>query len=216
VTKQSQIALVNGEALTEHDVYDAVDNVIVELYKTGDIGKATQVLNVLDRIGNISSHAKAKLLYGMSMWWQETKQEDSFLDYIESMSNQNKATVVGRYINVQQQIEEGYIPKELSERPMRDLIPIANAIAQGYELDAKTTKRLLTASSSEIGAILRTVKGKAPRKSSMRIYLERDGSLNVWKDNKKSFVGYLDVKSEDSLVMKAIERILTATGVQRK
>jgi hypothetical protein len=66
-----------------------------------------------------------------------------------------------------------------------------------------------------ISEIIRGIKGKAPRKSSMRIYMERDGTLNAWKGDAKMFVGYLDIASDFELVKKAIERILSI-GILRK
>jgi hypothetical protein len=40
--------------------------------------------------------------------------------------------------------------------------------------------------------------------------------LNVWKDDKKHFIGYLEINSEDEVVKKAIQRIIDNAGVQEK
>ncbi len=116
MTQSQQLALLNGNSITEFDFYDAVDNVLDELRTNSDIEQATFVLNKLDVLGDISAKAKARLLYGMNLWWIDTHQEDTFTDYIESISTENKATVVERYIRVEQAINEGHIPVQLAEQ----------------------------------------------------------------------------------------------------
>lgn len=220
MTKSSQLALINGDALTEQDVYSAIDIVLVNLNETGDISEATNVLTTLNRIGNVAGHAKAKLLYGMYQWWQENGNGKSFEDYIASKSvDAPESVTIDRYITVQEKIESGEIPDAIAVRPMRDLVPIAKALAQGYEIKEKNWDRLIKATSnSEISDILRSVKGKSPRKSSLQIQYARDGSLYAWKNNKRTFIGYLDKEayetSEDA--KKAIDRILDSAGVIRK
>jgi hypothetical protein len=220
MTKSSQLALINGDALTEQDVYSAIDTVISNLYDTGDMNEATKVLTTLNRIGNVAGHAKAKLLYGMHQWWQENGEGKSFEDYIASKSvDAPESVTIDRYITVQEKIESGEIPASIAMRPMRDLIPIAKTIAQGFEIGERNWIRLIKATSnSEISDILRSVKGKAPRKSSLQISWERKGDLVVWKNNKRTFIGFLDkdvyLASEDG--RKAIDRILDTAGVIRK
>jgi hypothetical protein len=215
-----QLMIINENAFTENDVYQAVDTVIEKLYRTGDLSEATQALNVLDQIGEISAHAKARLLYGMSRWWLETEHPDNFFDYIESMTSRNRRVVVERYVLVQECIEQGKIPELLTELPMRDLIPIANAVSQGYEISDKAAKKILIASSSnEIGAIIRDVKNKPPRKSARTIKLKRDSSLYTYNGTGRGkFLGWLDMETyeKDIDVKEAINRILKAVGIIRE
>lgn len=214
--KDVQIALVNGAALTERDMFSAVDGVVAELNQTGNIQKATQVVSILDRIDNVTGHAKAKLLHGMSAWYKTNKPQDDFGDYIESTTSTKRVTVE-RYVNVWEQIEQERIPKNIQERPMRDLVPIANMLAQGFEPSkAEWGKINLAANPSELSEVIRAVKGKKPRKSGMTIQLERDGSLYAFKDNKRVYVGYLDLTEWDELKLKAIERILDGAQIIRK
>lgn len=217
MTKETQLALVNGSALTESDVMSAIDGVIVQLHQTGSLQEATKVLNILDQIDNVTGHAKAKLLWGMEIWWRRNK-EDDFGDYVESTSGTKRVTVL-RYLNVQECIEQEYIPKSIQSHPMRDLIPIANMLSQGYEPSKKQWDEIhLASNNSEILEVIREIKGKKPRKSGLKIYLEKDGSLNVWKNNKKTYVGFLDLEEAkiNPDVEKAIERLVNGAQIIRR
>ena len=215
----SQLALVNGSALTKRDVFDAVDSVIVQLNQTGDLDKAVGVIDILNDIDTVTGKAKAKLLWGMEIWFRQNRPTEDFADHILSTTKiQNRKTVL-EYVNMWQQVEDEYIPKKIQERPMRDLVPIANMLAQGYEPSKKQWDEInLSTSSSELGDIIRKVKGKKARKSGMTIEMARDGSLYVWKNNKRSYVGFLDIKEtdNDANVAKAIERIIIGAQIIRK
>lgn len=218
MTKSSQLALVNGDALTEQDVLSAVDMVIQDLNETGNINKATDVLNTLDKIENTSGRAKAKLLYGMYKWWLENNDKKSFNDFIESRTSLKPVTV-DRYITVEDCIETGEIPEDVAVRPMRELVPIAKTLSHGHSIDKKQWERIIKATGpSEIRDILRNIKNKPPRKSSLQIYMDRDGSLYAWKDNKKVFIGWLDMEAyaSNENAHKAIDRIVDNSGVVKK
>lgn len=218
MTTSSQLAFVEGKVFTEEDVISAVDMVIADLQQSGDINKATDVLNTLDKIEDVSGHAKARLLYGMYKWWLENNDKKSFNDFIESRTTLKPVTV-DRYITVEDCIESGEIPEYVAVRPMRELVPIAKTLSHGHPIEPKQWDRIAKATGpSEIGDILRGIKNKPPRKSSLQIYMKRDGTLEAWKDNKKHFLGWLDMEAyttnEDA--HKAIDRILDSSGVIRR
>lgn len=216
MSKNVQLALVNNEALTEQDMFYAIDGVVQELNQTGDIRKATQVVSILDRIDNVTGKVKAKLLHGMNRWYLLNKPQDDFGDYIESTTPTKRITVE-RYVNVWEQIEQERIPKKIQARPMRDLIPVANMLAQGFEPSKSEWNTIdLASNSSELLDAIREIKGKKPRKSGMTIQMERDGSLYAYKDSKRVYVGFLDLKEQDELLLKAIERILDGAQIIRR
>lgn len=215
--KDTQLALINGQALTHWDVMDAIDVVIEELKETGDISSADRVLQILNNIENTSGLAKAKLLHGYYSWWEATKQDelrdDNFWDYIE-VTDQQKKTYAKRLITVWQFQDE--LPKELRERPVKDQIPVCQALRQEYEFGKADWDDIIKASTNgEILDIVRRVKGKPARKSSMQLKLARDGTINAWVNNKKHFVGFLNIKDAktDTVIATAIERILNNTGM---
>lgn len=220
MTKETQLALVDGSALTEKDVMSSIDTVLQRLYETGNLTNAVKVVNIMDKIGEVSGKAKAKLLWGISQWWTETgqaeKRNDTFLDYMESETG-SKSVTVGRYVNVWKYIENEDIPADVRERPMRDLIPIANALSQGHDFSKENWKKLARASnSSDVLDIIRTIKGKSPRKNGLQIVLGRDGSLNAYKDDQKYYIGFLEVGDDNEIVQKVISRIVDGAGVTRK
>lgn len=210
---------ISGQAITEQDALNAIDVAIKALRDSNDISTIDLAERTLFGLQRISGKALAKLLYEKKSWWNETNQTSirqcTFEDYEKSQHGLS-SVLIDRYTVVWEKMQE--FPIQLQERPIRDLIPIAKAVEQGYEIsESQWNKLIKAASNSEVLHILREeVKGKTPRKSSMRILMERDGTLNVWKGSKKSFVGYVDVNSKDDLVQKAISRLLSGAGVLKK
>lgn len=210
-----QLALVDGTALTRQNVLSSIDEEIERLYKTGDVNRAAHVLNSLDSIDNVTGQAKAKFLFGMQSWYSANKPTENFGDYVESISD-TKAVTVKRYTTVWKYVEDCTIPKEIAERPMRDLVPIASTLSQGYEIGKAEWRTIsLCASNSELLNVLRKIRGKKERKSARVIKLSRDGSLNGWKDNKKYFIGFLNIKEAetDGVLAEFIEKIKISSGV---
>lgn len=216
MSKETQLAVVNGSALTEKDVMSAIQNVLIRLHKSNDVQESVNVINTLDRIGNVAGHAKAYLLWGMNEWWKTNKPNESLGDHVES-TTPTKSITVSRYVNVWQQIEDEKIPKVIQSRPMRELVPIASMLSQGYEPTKEQWKKI-ELSDNDLGSVLSEIKGTKPRKSGLKIYLEKDGSLNVWKNNKKTYLGFLDVEEAQTNpdLAKAIERIVSSAQIIRR
>lgn len=217
MTQASQLALINGDALTERDVMDAIDAVLVELNQTDNIEQADKVLQILNRIEDVSGIAKAKLLWGFYEWWNKTKQDevrdDNFWDYIE-VTDKQKKTYAKRLITVWNYQDD--LPKQFRTRSVKDQIPVCQALRQDYRFGKSDWDDLIKASTNgEILDIVRRVKGKPARKSSMQIKLERDGTLNLWKNNKRKFVGFLNIKEakNDPDIQAAIDRIVGNSGI---
>lgn len=215
--KDSQLALINGSALTEQDVMSAIDTVLEELNNTDNVEVADRTLKILNRIENTSGLAKAKLLYGFHEWWKLTEQEfqrdDTFWDYIE-VQDQQKKTYAKRLITVWEY--QDTLPAKFKTRPVKDQIPVCQALRQEYEFGKTDWDDLVKAATNgEILDIVRRVKGKPARKSSMQLKMERDGTINCWMGNKKHFVGFLNLKEAktDEVISKAIERIVGNSGI---
>jgi hypothetical protein len=220
MNRDTQLAFVNGEAITERGVFDTIDTVLSELYQTGNTDQVFGAITTMDKIGRVSGLAKAKLLWGTKQWWEQTNQTetrgDEFVDAVEAETGTTPITV-RRYVTTWGYIEDCVIPKEVQGRRMDDLIKIASTLEQGYEFTRDNWKALQkAANSSEVGEILRTVKGKPPRKSGKQIVLERDGSLAVIKQGKRYSVGYLDVSSDEEVVQQVIRLIVNALQIQEK
>ena len=209
---------INNQPLSKQDFFGAIDSEIVHLHDTGDINRVMKVLNGLDAVEGITGHAKAKLLFASSEWFKQNKPDENFSDHVESTTNLKKITV-DRYILVWKYVEDLTIPKNVSERAMRDLVPIAKTISQGYGISKEQWKKIdLCSNDGELRDILREIKNKPPRKSGNLIYWEKDGSLNSWKDNKKVFLGWLDREQylSNEQAKNSIDRLLDGAGVIRR
>lgn len=213
----TQLMVVNGTGLTERDMFSAIDGVLEDLNRNGNINQAIRVLNVLDGVDNVTGRAKSKLLWGMNEWNKKNQPTKDFINDVLSSSALKSRQKALEYINVWEQIEQECIPKKIQSRPMRELIPIGNMLAQGYEPSkSEWTKIDLASNDSDLREIIREIKGKPPRKSGQTIELDRDGSLYTWKANKRAYVGFLDLESKDETVFKAIERIISGASIIRK
>jgi hypothetical protein len=206
---------ISGKAITEEDALGAVDTVLKHLHDLGDMTNVDTAIDTLLGIQRFSGKALAKLLHGSLDWWKESKHQGSFNDYMESRHGL-KGVVIDRYITVWDCVSTKQIPENIAVRPMRELIPIAKAISQGNEISQSGWNKLMKANGlSEIGSIIRKIKNKPPRKGSAQIYWERDGSITVWKNNKRKHCGWLDKEAfeTDEVVRAAINRILDNAGV---
>lgn len=206
---------INNQPLSKKDFFSAIDEEILALHDTGDINRTMKVLNGLDAVEGITGHAKAKLLWASSEWFKQNKQDENFSDHVASTTSLKKVTV-DRYVLVWRYVEECIIPKEIAEQPMRNLVPIAKTISQGYEISKEQWRKIdLCASDGELRDVLRKIKGKAERKSANVLKLSRDGSLYLWKNNVKKFIGFLNVKDAetDKDIAEEIEKIKISRGV---
>lgn len=207
------IAVIDGQVLSKKNFMDAVDQEIIHLHDTGDIAQVINVLNGLSAIEDVSGHAKAKLLFASSEWYKQHVPDESFSDHVESTTTLKKVTV-NRYITVWRYVDDLTIPKEIAERPMRDLVPIAMTLSQGYDISKEQWRKIkLVTNDGELRDVLRKIKGKAERKSAKVLKLSRDGSLYLWKNNERKFVGFLEVTSEDKDVLETIEKIKISNGI---
>lgn len=211
------IAIIDGQVLSRKNFMDAIDQEIIHLHDTGNINQVMNVLNGLNAIEEISGHAKAKLLYAANEWYKINRPNNDFGDHVESTTTTKRVTVL-RYVNVWKQIEQENIPKHIQDRPMRELVPIANMISQGF-VPSKTEwdKIDLCSNQHELGEVISKIKGTKRRKTARKIVMERDGSINLWKEDKKKYLGFLDVEEAlmDEDVAKAIEYILDGRITKR-
>ena len=221
MAKDITLLNVDGKILTRQSLLNKLDDVIVSLHQSGSDKEIKSAFTAMEEVNKVSGLAKAKLLYGWGNWYTETgqaeKRNDEFVDMIESETG-TKAVTTRRYILTWSYIEDCTIPKELQNRPMDDLVKIATALDNDHEITAENWKELNNAANSaEVRDILRTIKGQAPRKSSTRKVLSRNGSLDLYdSEGGKHFAGNLEVKSDDELVLKFIRQLVQNLGVEEK
>lgn len=211
--KNTSLITINEHPLSKKDFMDAVEQEIIYLHDTGDLNHTMRVLSGLENVEGVTGHMKARLLWASEEWFKQNNPDQNFLDHVTSTTEIPKVTVT-RYIRVQRYIEDYTIPKELHERPMRDLVPIASTLAQGFDISKEQWRKIKnTTSSGELSEVLRDVKGTQPKKNTKVLKMTRDGTINLWINNEKKFVGYLDLSSEDKDVQNAIEKIKIAANL---
>jgi hypothetical protein len=207
----------NG-TIKDTDIFNAIDATINQLKETGDISQVKIAVKTLLKLQKISGLSLAKLLYELYEWWQsfENKGNDDFYDWIISdVSIELNRHTVDRYILVWQMHVQDVFPEQIKNRPIKEQIAIAKHLQNGYPI-TDWDELEMADNYADVGRILRKMKGVEPKKGSIQIYLERDGSLYVWSNDFSAFIGYLDIKNESEQVQKAINRILDHSGVIRR
>ncbi len=207
VQSQSDLDL---SKIDRESVLQGVDEVVGVLYTTGDIKFAVSVLNAFDSFQNISGFARAKLLWGAQQWFEKTNQRGNFYEKF-GISEKNERTYTDRLIRLWDCIQSGKIPPEMhNNRKVRELLPISEALSQGFVISDKVWAQLLQAvDMSEIGNIIQQAKGKQPKKSALVLTVDSRGFITAWQDGQAHHVGALNYADMDTdeVVKKAILRI---------
>jgi len=195
-----------------------VDEVLQEALVKKDLDIALDAVVGLTKIAKASGIALSKLFYNIKKHWHEFEVEEDFVDVIFTATGYHRTTV-DRHVAIWTMYEEKLIPDSFQEkiqsRNVRDQIPIAKALQQGHEISNEQWEKLADAPDTvSVSRILREdVKGKEPRKGSLQLYLNRDGTITAYLDDVDFYVGTLEISNETVAVKKAIERIINSSGM---
>jgi hypothetical protein len=167
------------------------------------------------RTARVSGFLIIKALYQLSKHWDEYEIGDSFKATVYARIGLDKYTV-NRYLKAAEVMDD--MPPEqeakLANKNVRDIIPITNTIAQGYEIEEEKLEEIIEAPDYQTTMnLLRKAKGIEPTFKAAVIKIDDKGQLWVWNENNVAHIGFLKVDSEDKLVQKAIKRILDSSGV---
>jgi len=177
------------------------------------INAAHQLLS-LKRISGI---ALAKILYYMHHNWESFAIETPLEEVIEGEIGFSITNYI-RYVGVWDLFAQNIIPEtcinSLLNFPIEKLIPIANMIRQGYVLELEEWEQLShTTSVWEVRDHIREMTGKAPRKDTVLLSLDKEGNVFAFYQEERHFVGFLDRLSLHPVVIKAVDRIVNHTGI---
>lgn len=206
---------VDNHKFTTSDVMSGVDNLLAEVRETGEFETVANAIRSMSGIARVTGWASAKLLHGaFALWKEQGHDEEKFILYIRD-TTYLKPLIIERYIAAWGAVTSiPMITDKLLAQPIKNGIALGSALEQGYEPSPEQLDKLGDAKSNqEFLSVIREVKGKPARKSSLTIYLEPDGSLQAWQGNKHAFVGDLDIKSDNPMVRKAVARIVNGAGV---
>ncbi len=202
--------------LDRETILRGVDDVVGALYTNSSIEFAVQVLNAFEKFSDISGFARAKLLWGAKTWFDKTGQGGDFYEKF-GISEKNERTYSDRLIRLWDAIEKGLIPPDVhTVRKVRELLPISEAIAQGYELSGSVWKQLRQAVDiGEISTIIQKAKGKQPKKTAIILTVDSRGFVTAWQDghpHHAATLNYADMNT-DEVVMKAVLRIKSGKAI---
>jgi hypothetical protein len=161
------------------------------------------------------------MLYHIYSKWDEFEINDAFEDIVYEYVGLHKYTVQ-KYVRVWAMHQENKIPEkyeqDILQRNIKEQIPIANALVQGYKIDDEHWDKLVDASDfTEVAKIVREdIKGKEPSIDALRLRIDNMGAIWAYKAEKKRLVGALNVRDEDEIVKQAIQRIINNCGIMEE
>ncbi len=215
------LLILNGldQSLSVDDsgILEQVTNIVAESLEQKDPYIALKFGANLIMASQLAGMGLAKLFYLMRENWDNYGREDDFDEVAYDYVGRTKSTV-DKYVRVWEMYEQDLIPEELSseirQKNIKDQIPIASLLSQGYEPDEDEWQDLADApDNSSVLAKVREIKGTAPRKGALLIYLTPDGTLQAEQQGKVEYVGYLNIDEEGEIKQKAIQRLLKSAGV---
>ncbi|OGH07418.1 MAG: hypothetical protein A2W22_03045 [Candidatus Levybacteria bacterium RBG_16_35_11] len=201
-------------------VLDKVDTIFMQSLKEKDPYLALNEAKTVLQLANLSGWYLAKLLYLMEKNWTVYEIDDRFEDVVFSWMGLHRDTV-SKYVKVWSLFAGTDVPEsrklQLLQRNIKDLIPIANAISQGYEIEDEDWEEISDAVDfNSLSEVMREIKGQEPRKNAMRIFMDNVGTLFVYHQDKEYFLGSLEVSDDNEIVKKAINRIIKNSGIIQK
>ena len=158
------------------------------------------------------------MLYYIYSKWDEFGIDDEFEDVVYEYVGLHKYTVQ-KYVKVWAMHQENRIPakyeQEILQRNIKEQIPIANALVQGYKIDDENWDKLSNASDfNEVARIVREdIKGKEPSIDALRLMIDDMGGIWVYKAGQKKLVGALNIHDDNEIVKQAIQRIMNNCGI---
>lgn len=207
---------------TEHEfgwVKEKVDRSIDEAIQSGDLNKATDLVRSLIKIAKISGRELTRVLFKFKENWAVFSSEEPFEDWADRETGLHHHTIE-RYIRIETLLTSNTltpeVKKELADRNLAELFPIANMMEQGYEPTEDQWQDILRQpDENSIRTAVREIKGQEPRATALIISIDRNGSIWVSKENVKKFVGSLELTDDSLIVQQAIDRIVKNTGMLR-
>ena len=203
------------------DLFSRVDATVDDAVREGSVEGLIGYIRNLNKFADLSGKALARLLYRIQQNWHLfiESESDDFKDYMAAIFDMHPHSIT-RLINIAKMFEEA--PQQylgaLERKNNNELFPVANALDQGWSLDDEDWKDYIAATTrSERLEIVRQVKGVAPRRTGIFLWLTREGELIAFhSEHERVFVGSLELDSDNPVVQKAIARIIKQTGIREE
>jgi len=207
---------VNGENTTIVQALVDVDEILKKIDEgEEDYSFGADALRSMYAAGRAVAYATVKLCHGMFYMWRDSGRDtEQFWAWMQDVTPLKRITVE-RYIDAWDaylQIDD----ERLLTRPIKDMVALGSAISQGFEVEGDSLEKLMSSSNNaEFLNTIREIKGAEPRKNSITLYLETDGTINAWTKDGVVYVGYLDTKGaiNNDTLDKCITRITRSSGL---
>lgn len=199
-------------------ILDRIDKILAEAVKKKDAYIALNACKSLVMVSKTSGLGLAKILYNVYSLWDDFGIEDKFDDVVYEYIGLHKYTVQ-KYVKVWAMHQEKRIPAKyeqaILQRNIKDQIPIANALVQGYKIEDEDWDKIVDASDfNEVAKIVREdIKKKEPSIDMLRLHIGAMGDIWATKAGQRRLVGALNVRDEDEIVKQAVQRIINNCGI---
>lgn len=206
---------------TDNDwVLRQIESIVQQAIEKGDPYIAINAFGQLYAVAKLAGLGLAKGLYLLKESWHKFGlDEETFKEMVYPKIGLHSATI-DRYIETWKMLQTA-APKEVRDRlqqqNIKSLIPIAKAVKQGYDINAAEWEELADAPDfATVAQIVREdIKNKPPRKGSLTLVIDNIGTIWAYHEGDKKFIGSLEVSDDDDAVQKAIERIISNSGIMQ-
>jgi len=206
--------------VNEDWMLEKVQDIIQTAIREKDVNIALTACKTLIAVTKLSGKGLAKLLYLLRENWDKFECDETFEEVIYAQSGLHAYTV-NRYIAVYENIYVNpAIPAEVAEdiqqKGIKELIPIAMALNEGYEIDNQAWERLRTAPdlNTVLHIVREDVKEIPPRKGTIQLQLDEVGTIWAFCDGERYFVGSLEITDTSKVIQSAIRRIVRGAGIR--
>ena len=177
----------------DDNILEGIEQMILDSISEHNYMRALNICKQLVQLSKISGLALAKALYLVRSNWEQFGMNDNFYDTVSSMTGLHKATVQ-RYCSVWSMYAENKIPlqflEDIKRMNIKSQIPIAKTLDSGYEIEEDDWEDLSRSSDfSSVSAKIRDIRGQEPRASALVLFIDRDGTIKVIKDEQQYYVG---------------------------
>lgn len=225
--------IINDEILKEEETVMALaDKAIGDSLESGSFDFAAEVISSYRSLSRVSELGQSKVLHGVNHFWHNVKHEDgdTYFSWSVRATGYVLATIE-RHISVWEMLSGNYIPeqyrKQIASHTVRQLFKIYSLavvprkhennydfIDADYDVEDDDWLALSEASDERrTSDIVLEIKGKERNKNFMSLKVDSRGDIIMYQGNEQRPVGTLNIGSHDTMVHKAIRRIMDGAGI---
>lgn len=198
-------------------VKEKVSQMVSQVIEHANLDEATNLVRSLVKIAKVSGKELSKVLTQFKQNWSIFETDEEFEEWAWRETGLHRHTIE-RYIRIETMLSNPEIPqevrKELADRNMTELFPVANMVSQGFEPTVDQWEEILSQpDETSIRSKVNQIKGAEPRSTSLTLRIDERGTIWAYKNGLNRFVGSLEIEDDSDIVQQAIERIVKNTGM---